>query len=80
MLLSDLLLVLGGCLFLWMKSFTIIGVGLGVSVVWVGFGFFLLSWCALCNCLAPASTENWSVYFRIFLTPKPWCWFEGKHC
>lgn len=56
MLLSDLLLVLGGCLvfFLRTKSFTIIGLGIFLIII-----IFL---CALYNvCLAPVSTEIQSV-------------------
>lgn len=58
-LLSDLLLVLGGCLvfFLRMKSFTIIGLGI----------FLIIFLCALYNvCLAPVSTEIQSVISVFF--------------
>lgn len=74
MLLSDLLfLVLGGCLFLRMKSFTIIGLGFGFwgFLVWVWFFFFNIFVCTV-QCLS-GSSFRWKLvcYFRIFLIHNP---------
>lgn len=77
MLLSDLLFVLGGCLFLRIKSFTIIGLGFGVWGFLFLFFFFFKYICVHC------AMSVWlqhplkiGLLFWNYFNSQPRCWFE----